>query len=89
MTKPFFEVFPDLKLDSELSHLFEDVTVTKVSSNTARDFIRVYIESHHLIEKKHIYQMEASIVTQVFRNRNIKVKLYEKFILSAQYTPKF
>ena len=89
MTKPFFEVFPDLKLDSELSHLFEDVTVTKVSSNTARDFIRVYIESHHLIEKKHIYQMEASIVTQVFRNRNIQVKLYEKFMLSAQYTPKF
>ena len=89
MTKSFFEVFPDLKLDGELRHLFEDVMVTKVSSNTARDFIRVYIESHHLIEKKHIYQMEASIVTQVFRNRNIQVKLYEKFMLSAQYTPKF
>ena len=45
MEKEFFDVFPNLKLKHELSELLEDVIVTKVSCNSAKTRIWVYIKS--------------------------------------------
>lgn len=87
MANMFFDVFVDLKLSDELSGIFEEVVVTKVTTTSSKDFIRVYIESSRLIEKKYVFAMEEAIVKQLFRNRNIRVKIYEKFFLSNQYTP--
>ena len=53
MGKAFFEVFPSLKLDTGLRDLFEQVTVEKVSSTKRKDFLRVYISSDRLIQKKY------------------------------------
>ena len=52
MSKPFFEVFPTLKVKDDIQMMFQGVEVTKVSTNSTRDFIRVSIYSRHLIQKK-------------------------------------
>ncbi len=40
MSKPFFEVFPTLKVKEDIQMMFQSVEVTKVSTNSTRDFIR-------------------------------------------------
>ena len=39
MSKPFFEVFPTLKVKDDIQMMFQGVEVTKVSTNSTRDFI--------------------------------------------------
>jgi DNA polymerase-3 subunit alpha (Gram-positive type) len=87
MEKLFFDVFPSLKLESDLYDLFSEIKVSKVTSNKARDFIRIYIVSSRLIHKKNIYRAERCIKEQLFRNGIVTVKIYEKYNLSAQYNP--
>ena len=40
MGKDFFEVFPTLNLPEDVRFLLKDVRVTKVATNSTRDFIR-------------------------------------------------
>ena len=87
MAKAFFEVFPSLKLKSDSKALFEEVQVERVSATARKDFIRVYITSANLIFKEMIFRVEEEIQKQLFPNANLTVKIYEKFSLSAQYTP--
>ena len=87
MSKPFFEVFPTLKLNDDLWLLFEAAKVTKVVTNSNRDFIRVHLKSRHLIQKEHIYQVEKCLKDQLFARSRIQVKILEQYELSEQYTP--
>ena len=87
MSKPFFDVFPTLKLDTGLHDLFESVVVEKVTSTKRKDFLRVYIASDHLIQKEDVFRVEREIGKQFFLNMPITVKFYEHFTLSAQYDP--
>ena len=87
MANAFFDVFPKLNISQELQDIFAEVVVTKVTTTSTRDFIRVYMESERLIEKKYIFEMEDTIMNQLFRRGNVRVKIYEKFQLSSQYTP--
>ncbi len=87
MSKPFFDVFPTLKLDTGLHDLFESVAVEKVTSTKRKDFLRVYIASDHLIQKEDVFRVEREIGKQFFLNMPITVKFYEHFTLSAQYDP--
>ncbi|MBE5842360.1 MAG: PolC-type DNA polymerase III [Butyrivibrio sp.] len=87
MSKSFFEVFPALKLDAHTKEIMEQTMVEKVSTTRKQDFIRVYISSNKLIEKEDIYKTETGIKKQLFGNQDLTVKIYEKFSLSAQYTP--
>ena len=66
MSKPFFEVFPTLKVKDDIQMMFQGVEVTKVSTNSTRDFIRVSIYSRHLIQKKDIYEVERMLKQQLF-----------------------
>ena len=52
MGKDFFEVFPTLNLPEDVRFLLKDVLVTKVATNSTRDFIRIYLFSTHLLQKK-------------------------------------
>ncbi len=88
MEKPFFEVFPTLKMNEDMKHLFALARVTKVALTRAKDFLRVYLFSEKLIHKKYIYQAEQAIKEQLFAGVGITVKIIEKFGLSLQYTPK-
>ncbi len=87
MGKSFFEVFPALKLDSHTSEMMEQTVVEKVSTTRKQDFIRIYISSNKLIDKSDILKTENGIKKQLFGNQDITIKIYEKFSLSAQYTP--
>ncbi len=87
MAKPFFEVFPTLKLDKKCKELFEQVTVEKVTATKRKDFLRVYIFSERLIQKKTVMETEREIKRQFFPNISMTIKIYERFRLSSQYNP--
>ena len=87
MSKPFFEVFPTLKLNDDLWMLFESTKVTKVVTNSARDYVRIHLFSRHLIQKQHIYEVEDLLKDQLFARSRIRVEILEEYELSGQYTP--
>ena len=87
MGKPFFEVFPSLKLETKIRDIMGQTTVEKVTATKRKDFLRIYVQSGHLIFKQHVWETERQIKEQLFPNANMTVKIYEKFELSAQYTP--
>ncbi|MEE0862152.1 MAG: PolC-type DNA polymerase III [Lachnospiraceae bacterium] len=85
MEKRFFSVFPDLKLNRELTELFGLVEVLKITTNKDKSSIRVYILSSRLIDKKTLQYVESQIEEQLFNGLKIKVYFMEKFTLSGQY----
>ena len=87
MNKLFFEVFPTLKVNKDFQILFQEVEVTKVATNSNRDFIRVHILSRHLIQKQYIFSMENKIKEQLFTYAKLNIEIVEKYELSEQYTP--
>ncbi len=87
MEKQFFDVFPGVKLDKKIHDLFEQVTVLKVSATKSRDLIRVTFLCDYLIQKETVYKVEEELKRQLFPEHNVRVKLYERFHLSEQYTP--
>ena len=87
MEKKFFDVFPNLKLDGVQKDLFEQVVVERITSTRRKDILRIYIKSERLIEKDIVYNTEKEIKKQFFPKDDICIKIYEKFVLSEQYTP--
>lgn len=87
MSKPFFEVFPTLKVQEDVQVLFQEVEVLKVTTNSGRDFIKVFTLSRHLIQKKRIYDMERMLKEQLFARSPVRVSIVERYELSRQYTP--
>jgi DNA polymerase-3 subunit alpha (Gram-positive type) len=87
LVKDFFDVFPNLKVNSELSELLDMVSVTKVSCNPEKTKLWVYIRSERWIHKKHILALQREIERQLFPGISMTVIVLEKFILSRQYTP--
>ncbi len=87
MGKPFFEVFPSLKLERKVRDIMEQTTVGKITATKRKDFLRVYLQSSRLILKQDVWETERQIKEQLFPNANMTVKIYEKFELSSQYTP--
>ncbi len=87
MTKLFFDVFPSLTVDGNLKKLLTEVEVTKVGMNHDKTHLRVYLSSTRLIHKSDVYQLEQAIESQLFKGRQMDVKVIEKYQLSEQYTP--
>ena len=87
MTKLFFEVFPSLEVEGNLKKLLTETEVIKVGMNREKDHMRVYLMGTRLIHKKNIVKLEKSIEEQIFKGRQMRVKIIEKYQLSGQYTP--
>ncbi len=87
MEKSFFEAFPNLKLEGVQRDLFEQVMVERITTTRRRDLLRIYIRSERLIEKEQVYSVEREIKKQFFPREYMTIKIYEKFVLSEQYTP--
>ena len=87
MNKKFFEVFPTLKVKDDMRLLLQDVEVSKVTTNSNRDFVRIHIESAHLLQKKMIYRVESMVKEQLFGRNRLQIEVKEQYHLSAQYTP--
>lgn len=87
MTKLFFDVFPTLKMNDDIKQLFKEVGVTKVTTTSLKERIRIYIESTHLIPKQSICSVEQMIKEQLFGRNKIKIEIVERYQLSEQYSP--
>ena len=86
MSKKFFEVFPTLEVEKRLKTLMDSTIVERVTSNRAKDFLRIYLTSDHLLQKEHLWEMEKLIKKQLFPANNMEIKIQEKFLLSSQYS---
>ena len=84
--KNFFEVFPTLKLNSDLTDMFENVTVTRIASNIEHTKLRIYLESSRLIEKSAIFTVRDEIARNLRTGKKISIEIVEKYHLSQQYT---
>ncbi|MCI8596835.1 MAG: PolC-type DNA polymerase III [Lachnospiraceae bacterium] len=87
MEKMFEEVFPPLHMDQSLTDLLGQVRVEKVTTNRARNFIRVYLVSGKLIHKEQLFHLERTLKKQLFGTNPVELKILERFELSSQYTP--
>ena len=87
MNKRFLEVFPGLKIADPLKELLDLVQVEKITSTRDRSSIRIYLNSPRLIHKKNIYDLERGIKEQLFPEKQLTIKIQERYRLSGQYTP--
>ncbi len=87
MAKPFFEVFPQLNIAPQLQELLNLVQVEKVSAARDRSSLRIYLQSPRLIHKKNVYDLETGIKQQLFPDKELTIKIIERYTLSGQYTP--
>ncbi|MCR5459276.1 MAG: PolC-type DNA polymerase III [Acetatifactor sp.] len=85
--KAFFEAFPNVQLPQNLHNLMAQTNIEKITTTKAKDFLRIYLVSRNLIDKRDVYKVEKEIRRQLFPGISIGVKIYERFELSAQYTP--
>ncbi len=88
MAKSFFEVFPQLKLDTDLQGMLDDATVSKVSTTRQRNSLRIYLGCGRLLPKEKVYFLEDELKRQLFPQHVMNIKIIEKFQLSEQYTLK-
>ncbi len=83
--KLFFEVFPELNMDKEMSSLFEDTMIEKVVMKQAERRLIISLLSKHLISRPKIVQVEDIICGYLFRGRGYKVIIDDHYELSSQY----
>lgn len=84
----FFEVFKTLNLPEEIAMYLADAEVVKVSKTSTNSLARIYLKSDRLIGKNVIYKAEDALKKQVFRMKNMNVRIIDRYQLSRQYTPK-
>lgn len=84
----FFEVFKTLRMPEDLAAYLTETEVTKVTKTSTNSLARVYLVSERLIGKQIIYKTEDALKKQVFRMKNMDVRIIDRYHLSGQYTPK-
>ncbi|MCR5032019.1 MAG: PolC-type DNA polymerase III, partial [Lachnospiraceae bacterium] len=85
MSKPFLEVFPNLKLQEDMAALMGQTKVERVAATKSRDSLRIYILSDRLILKPTLWEVEKQIKKQLFPQNDVSVKILEKFHLSRAF----
>ena len=86
MTKPFFEVFPNLSLSEDAARLMELAAVSRLAMNRDRTRLYIYLESSRLIHHKYIRETEQAVKGQLFSDVQMNVRIVEHYSLSGQYT---
>ena len=82
----FFEVFPSYKpADPEIKDSLADAVVSRITMNSTRSKIEVYLESPHPIHKKDIYAAQKGLAADLDANGRTRVLFHEHFRLSSQY----
>ncbi len=69
-----------------MTGMLRDASVSKVSATTRHDFIRVYLSSGRLLPKEKVFFLEKELKQQLFPNKQVTIRIIEKFSLSEQYT---
>ena len=83
----FFEVFRKVKLPDDIRDYFENVEVVKVAKTSTNSLAKIYLKSDRLIPKEHIFTVEDILKKQIFRIKNMNVRIIDRYCLSQQYTP--
>lgn len=83
--RPFFDVFTELVVPTELNNLFLNVDVEKVVMNKKQNMLSFHICARRLIHQKQIHEMERAIKENLFYQSKAKVRLIEQYELSDQY----
>lgn len=86
MKKPLLETFDNLNLTDRQARLFKDVVVSRVVVTRKTKNVEIYIESSHIIAYREIGLLEYALAG-VLGRAGYKVKVYDRFNLSSQYTP--
>ena len=86
MLKKFKDVFQSLECSGHIDELLNFVFVEKVSASNDMSLIKINIIAERIIEKKTILDLEKLIKDKMFPKKNVKIKIFEKFKLSSQYT---
>ena len=55
-SKPFFSAFPNLIMDEKYRELLRFVTVERVTVNSVRNRLRVYISSDNWLKKSTVFE---------------------------------
>ena len=87
MEKDFFDVFPHLKVNKELTEWLEMVYVTKVSCNPAKTRLWVYVKATAGFTKNIFWLWRIRLSGSVSGGLQLSVTVIERFYLSRQYTP--
>ncbi|MCR4590131.1 MAG: PolC-type DNA polymerase III [Lachnospiraceae bacterium] len=85
-SKRFTDVFPTLKLPSELQELILGVRINKILRSRDRKGFHIYAESPAVIRKDYIYRIERELQKQVFNNTGVKPRIHESFRLNGEFT---
>ncbi len=80
----FFNVYPNLKLNSKLNELFEEVVIEKAEFFMSKKELHLHILSKRIIHKQYIFAMEEAI-RELNPYEKHTVIIRERFELSAQY----
>ena len=80
-------MFSTLKVPEEIGVYLTDTEVTRVSKTSTNSLARVYLSSERLISKQVIYKAEDALKKQIFRMKNMDVRIIDRYRLSKQYTP--
>lgn len=75
----FFEVFNTLKVPEEIGVYLTDTEVTRVSKTSTNSLARVYLSSERLISKQVIYKAEDALKKQIFRMKNMDVRIIDRY----------
>ncbi len=86
MKKPFFDVFPTLQVDQELTDTFAPTGVEKVVTDPDRTFVRIHLVSETILPREIVYQMEDQIKEKLFPRTRIRVTISERFVLPDSVT---
>ncbi len=86
MAMKFFEVFDGIRMDERLNALMEDTTVEKLTTDSQRTLLRVYLSSPRLIDRQDICKVQEAIRKQKMAPSGMDVKVYERFYLPNHFT---
>lgn len=71
-TKPFFSVFPDLKVSDDVRSLFEDANIREITLKKKENTLKISFQCDHLISRVDTWRMERTIREQLFSKRFVK-----------------
>lgn len=86
MEKTFDAVMPDLKIPKAMEGLMQWLEITKIATTNRHTLLKIYVTAKRLIDKVALNQLEASIKKQYFNDKDLKVRIVERYELSEQYS---
>ena len=85
--KKFFEAFPTLQLNNELSGFFREAVVYHIAMNSQRTYVKIYVRFNRLIGRDILNKIETELKRQIKPFFAMDVYIVERFNLSSLHTP--